>query len=481
MSFSHDDISVYILNWKRVSANSLDLYNKIMPIIKNTKIINCDENLCLNISINHIQLDDSYYYGGQYNMAIKDVKKGNIFCIIVGDNKTESNFNDIFYRALKTFNNYNVGVYAPDDIHSPHRKNIYKEIDDGIFNIENTDCGFWFIHPMIVDRLRDIDYNLTRVGWGIDILTIKEAHLLKKLVLVDTKNSTDQLDLPPGYKGKEGLKGMNTIIKVWENLRSKNKIAFCFLIYDTINHEELWNLFFSKVNKEKYTIYIHYKENKPLKYFEEYKLQSCIKTSWNDISIVKAQNLLLETALKDDNTHFIFISNSCIPLKSFNTIYDFLLLGKSHFNKQVNPDDKRKRKYIKKASQWCILNKKHAELMTSSKEYCSWPVVTPDEYCYISNIYYNNLQHEILYTDNLSIGATTFTNWSHGMEYKYVSKFKLNSHPLEYKDISNEELECILNSDSLFGRKFMPECKDSLHNKKYILKITDNDKILLEN
>ena len=50
------------------------------------------------------------------------------------------------------------------------------------------------------------------------------------------------------------------------------KIAFCFLIYDTINHEDLWFLFFKNVNKDKYNIYIHYKDNKPLKYFEEYKL-----------------------------------------------------------------------------------------------------------------------------------------------------------------------------------------------------------------
>jgi len=77
------------------------------------------------------------------------------------------------------------------------------------------------------------------------------------------------------------------------------KIAFCFLIYDIINHEELWNIFFKNVNKNKYNIYIHYKYNKQLKYFEKYKLNNCIKTSYADISLVKAQNLLLEKALTD--------------------------------------------------------------------------------------------------------------------------------------------------------------------------------------
>ena len=32
------------------------------------------------------------------------------------------------------------------------------------------------------------------------------------------------------------------------------KIAFCFLIYDIINHEELWNIFFKNIDTNKYNI-----------------------------------------------------------------------------------------------------------------------------------------------------------------------------------------------------------------------------------
>ena len=31
----------------------------------------------------------------------------------------------------------------------------------------------------------------------------------------------------------------------------------------------LWNTFFENIDENKYTIYIHYKNNKPLKYFEK--------------------------------------------------------------------------------------------------------------------------------------------------------------------------------------------------------------------
>lgn len=254
------------------------------------------------------------------------------------------------------------------------------------------------------------------------------------------------------------------------------KIVLCFLIYDVINHEEVWNIFLSNVDKNKYNIYIHYKTNKPLKYFENYKLKNCIETSYGDISLVKAQNLLLEEALKNnDNSHFIFISNSCIPLKSFNHLYNFLNEDYSYFNMAkhetcfprcdhaLNYIDK---KYIQKASQWSILNRKHAKLMLEDDKYLEWFKNVPDEHSYITNIFVNNLQNEIITTSNLANDATTFTNWT-GMDYKYPSEYGLKN----YSMISEEELVYLLNSKCLFGRKFNIECDLSL--PYYINSITN--------
>ena len=104
------------------------------------------------------------------------------------------------------------------------------------------------------------------------------------------------------------------------------KIAFLFLIYDVINQEEMWYNFFKNIDKNKYSIYIHYKFNKEMKYFNEYKLEKCIPTEYCKTSIVEAQNLLIETALLDvDNYKFITLSQACIPFKSFNYIYNLLI------------------------------------------------------------------------------------------------------------------------------------------------------------
>jgi hypothetical protein len=64
--------------------------------------------------------------------------------------------------------------------------------------------------------------------------------------------------------------------------------------------------------------------------------------------------------------------------------------------------------------------------------------------------------------------ATTFANWE-DMNYKYVSERELKN----YQNISEEELEHLLRSDSLFGRKFKPSCYYSLNKRFYYDMITD--------
>lgn len=259
------------------------------------------------------------------------------------------------------------------------------------------------------------------------------------------------------------------------------KIAFLFLIYDTINLEELWKIFFTNVDKNKYTIYIHYKNNIPLKYFEKYKLKKCIKTEYATISLVKAQNILLKEALKDkNNKHFIFLSNSCIPFKNFEYIYNNLLISKSYFNLfphiecfprcdvLLNYIDS---KYIQKASQWSILNRKHSKLMidTDNPEHLNLldlcdHIYAPDEHYYIIKLFLNNLEDEIITTFNSTNDATTFVNW-HSMSYRYASNQELKN----YNYILDEEIIYLLRSKCFFGRKFNPESINSFLNSMIYL------------
>ena len=151
------------------------------------------------------------------------------------------------------------------------------------------------------------------------------------------------------------------------------------MIYDIINQEELWNEWFKNADKDKYNIYIHYKNNKELKYFNEYKLNNCIPTAYRKISIVHAHNILFKKAYDDGCYKIVSLSQACIPLKSFDFVYDFLTKDDfSHFNMTVNkrgvhprckpayefiPQDK-----IRKSSNWFILNRNITEKIVETSQ-----------------------------------------------------------------------------------------------------------------
>ena len=251
---------------------------------------------------------------------------------------------------------------------------------------------------------------------------------------------------------------------------NNKKIALCFLIYDKINHEEIWYKWLENVDKSKYNIYIHYKEDKKLKYFNDHKLKNCIETCWGCLSVVQAQNLILKEALKDEyNHHFIWLSQSCLPFKSFNYIYKNLDTTKSYFNKspdsQVFPRANKALKYlpkdkIKKANMASIINRKHARIFLEYNDKLKlWfdGINNVDEIALISILYYLNLEKELLVTPNIAAGAIIWAQWADMSNYKIFSdSIKKNDYTYSY--ICPEELEYLVKSKSLFGRKFEENC-----------------------
>jgi hypothetical protein len=240
------------------------------------------------------------------------------------------------------------------------------------------------------------------------------------------------------------------------------KVAFLFLIRDIINNPNVWYNFFDMEDKNNYNIYIHYTDVANLGWFDQYKIQP-VRTEWADISIVKAMNILLFEALKDkSNNMFIFLSESCVPIRSIKYIRNSLNNRYSYFNInpcQIFPRCNSVLKYlhrneIKKASQWCILNRKHAEYIVKCKQMFIWfdGVFASDEHCYItalSNKYKNELQNV----------QTTLATWGYNDTLFIKTTGLIKSTPKEYLLFDINELNHALNMKNLlFVRKILPKC-----------------------
>lgn len=178
-----NNIHTFIFSWKKVTENALALFEKASAVCPNTTFINCDENV--RVLVKHIQLDDSYYYGGQFEAAIKGVPDGSSLCCIVGDVSPEANWSSIYEKAIETLATRHVGVYAPNVDYTWHMTKG-RQVGNTLWEVPNTDCTFWFIDADVVRVLRDIPYRmLSNLGWGIDTIVNKESARQGKIVVRD--------------------------------------------------------------------------------------------------------------------------------------------------------------------------------------------------------------------------------------------------------------------------------------------------------
>ncbi|KAK4376436.1 hypothetical protein RND71_002732 [Anisodus tanguticus] len=249
------------------------------------------------------------------------------------------------------------------------------------------------------------------------------------------------------------------------------RVAFLFLARGRLPLAPLWEMFF-KGHEGLFSIYLHTSpdfnyEPPPSSVFYKRRIPSQA-VQWGRSTMIDAERRLLANALLDiSNERFILLSESCIPLFNFTTIYTFLTnsdqsflglfddprkIGRGRYNKRMYPtitlSDWRK------GSQWFEVHRELAVKIVSDvkyypvfKNHCAPP-------CYMDEHYLPTLVNKVCpkLTSNWSI---TWADWLAG-----------GSHPTTFfkKDVTEEflksvrsELNCSLSSICfLFGRKFHP-------------------------
>lgn len=107
------------------------------------------------------------------------------------------------------------------------------------------------------------------------------------------------------------------------------KVAFLFLTRNNTNQSLLWEQYFQN-NHDKFNIYCHPKY--PSQVSDTFLSNNIIPDiqETNHVKLYDAIIQLLKFALGDDknNIYFILLSESCIPIKTFNKLYSFLFHDK---------------------------------------------------------------------------------------------------------------------------------------------------------
>ena len=236
------------------------------------------------------------------------------------------------------------------------------------------------------------------------------------------------------------------------------KIAFCFLLRDTVKHKTIWKDFFDNGNPEAYSIVSHVKKVTPdtPKWIKENMIPT-IPTKWCEDSLVWAWVNMLREAVKDpQNQYFALLSGECIPLQNFTRTYIGITSdSRSRFNIDFNSEQEEETG-LKYADQWCILNRRDALLLISLKHgengkkhlqkmkrvkrsWCS------DELYPINWMIHNyGDPNTKKFRNHIKLQQTTFTKWDNVAPHPIViTKSKLSSLKRQ-----------ICNSGAFFARKF---------------------------
>ena len=234
------------------------------------------------------------------------------------------------------------------------------------------------------------------------------------------------------------------------------KIAFCFLTYDSIIRNDIWNTFFENISTDKYTVFIHpkkYNDNKIYDYTFTYNIvkERVYTKSKDDISIVKATLKLLEETYKYDNeiTHFVFLTQSCIPLYNFDRLFDLI----TKFDKSVISviDHNKKERY----TQLSPIMKKYIYYKNFVKQQPNMILIREDVRILIHNDYTDH------FTNMECPDEHYFINVMLSVFKKNIIKQQINfcnndfskTQALEFKIVSNDFINNIRNYGFLFMRK----------------------------
>ena len=263
------------------------------------------------------------------------------------------------------------------------------------------------------------------------------------------------------------------------------KLGFLFLCKNDIHQLQLWLEFF-KNNYDKCNIYIHSydQDNITQDFVKKYHIDKVLPTGWGDI--YEPISYCMNMSIQNNDYKLVLLSESTIPTKPFNYIYDYLTKddkGYLSYNMtnqfvvtmQTNryKNNCKNIKGFEKAidfshwyynETWITFNKEMMEIILEDITKSNYYSYFKYAFVYDENypIYLYSLYDKLDLFHNSNI---TYVNWN----TQEVDGIK---HPKSYEAIDEGLLNILSNPNILFARKFTDDI--TIYNT--LVTIISNDK-----
>jgi hypothetical protein len=268
------------------------------------------------------------------------------------------------------------------------------------------------------------------------------------------------------------------------------KVAFLFLTIHDVHQPDLWTQYLVKTDK--FSVYAHPKIPKiRTPWLRAAVIPKRAKTGWGHIT--EAYYRLLEEALKDPrNQKFMFLSESCIPLKGFDAFYqkvvtDDVGLRKSYVKLMpISGYDRQQRietqkgyeavSFIKHYARMCLSRVDAEKVMENSlrgrKMRAFFNGMHVGDEFFLSAIGKENFEDFEMTYDNWEDTRmrskkvkeelaelrqrTPSARTAELIRRKEAEATVVNNNPKTYTTITGAELDVAANKESFFWRKFVP-------------------------
>lgn len=177
-------IQSFIFTWNEYIHNASKLESQL-KLLSTTKVINSNLEYTNPSWINVNNL----YFAGQWNTLLSNLDTDTDFIFHIQSDASFERFDLIFDRFREISNKYNIGIYAPNVDFTAHTYNLsnFKQYEDKLYFVPNTDCTCWFINKKLVTEIPLFDLNINSIGFGVDWFYIAKSLLNNYNVIRDYK------------------------------------------------------------------------------------------------------------------------------------------------------------------------------------------------------------------------------------------------------------------------------------------------------
>jgi Core-2/I-Branching enzyme/Protein of unknown function (DUF3431) len=240
-----------------------------------------------------------------------------------------------------------------------------------------------------------------------------------------------------------------------------SKVAFLFLTRGEMNHGEIWKDYLNQ-EPSRVAVFAHTKHPEQLherSILSRSQITEKIETHWGDVSLVHATLALLRAAMQQEGvTHFILVSESCVPIRPIHELLENLerdprsrmsAWSLQHEKRGWNRNKARRLDQLEGISldyaffqhQWMCLSREDSAIILEKDWTDSFKkVVAPDE-CYFATVLAASGKP---FPDEIANRLLTWCSWRGG------------SHPEEFVDVSPQLAVQLAESGCYFARKFAP-------------------------